>query len=105
MTTEDPFSSPPAAPVPFAPQPPAGAPPQYNAAPLAPFPFAPAQAPTAPAKGLGTAALALTGAYAAIGVVGALLVRSTVESTKEILANPKTASPFGDPTSAALNGI
>ena len=105
MTTDDPFTAPPAAPVPLAPQPPAGTPPQYSAAPLAPFPYASAHPPTAPAKGLGTAALALTGVYTALGVVSALIARSTVESTKEMLENPDPDSPFGNLTNTALGGL
>jgi len=99
MTTDDPYVAPPT------PQPPAGTPTPYGSAPLAPFPYTPAHAPTAPAQGLATAAIALTGAYTAVSIVSALLARSTVEQTKEMLANPDKANPFGNIGSTALGGL
>src|SRR6187455_259718 len=102
MTTDDPYTNPPASPQPF------GAPAAVPAAAFdsaAQAPFVPAPGPTQPANGFATGAIALTGAYTALALISALLVRSTLERTKDALANPKTASPFGDPTNTALSGL
>jgi hypothetical protein len=111
MSTEDPFAAPPSAPA-ATPTPPAR--PAYDAT-LTPapgfdaYPPAPGQPgyglePTPP-SGLAKAAILLTGLYALMTIVSALLVKGTVENTKEILANPDDASPFGDVGGSALNAV
>jgi hypothetical protein len=98
MSTDDPFSAPPTAPVPsepgvIAPAPSAGAQQAYSAPPAYPAP--PAYAPplgSAPPpekpSGLALAAIVLTGAYAAGSVVSALLTPTTVQNIKDAAANP-----------------
>jgi len=111
MTTEDPFAAPPSAPA-ATPTPPAH--PTYDATlTSAPafdaYPPAPGQpgfgmAPTPP-SGIAKAAIALTGLYALMSLVSALLAKGTVEKTKETLANPDEANPFGDVGGSALNAL
>jgi len=94
--TPDPFLNPAGnAPVPpEAPQFPTPTAPQ-GYAPMAPPPgYAPIAVPPTVPRSIALWATILTGAYAALMLVSAVLAPATVESLKDSLANPDTASPF-----------
>ena len=68
------------------------APPGYT--PMAPPGYAPITVPPAVPNSIALWATILTGAYAAVSVLGAVTAPAMVEQLKETLADPQNASPF-----------
>jgi hypothetical protein len=82
MTEQDPYTAPPGVLSPGM---------LPSAAPMPPGYTPPPASPTLPAGGLATAAIALTGAYAALGLVAALIAPHTVSMVKDAFDNPDSA--------------